>query len=197
MGPPVTLASTSPTRLALLSRAGFDVTAQPPRVDEDALRAALLAEGATPRDLADGLAEAKAGKVASRTPGLVVGCDQILACDGRLLTKAPDRDAAATALGFLQGRSHTLFTAIVAYHDGSPVWRYVDEARLTMRRLTSAQIRAYLDANWPGVAGAVGCYHVEAAGIALFRRIEGEHTAILGLPLPPFIAWLDDRGELA
>jgi septum formation protein len=84
----------------------------------------------------------------------------------------------------------------VAFRDGEPVWRHVEEARLTMRRLSTAQIDAYLDINWPAVSGAVGCYHVEDAGISLFRRIEGEHTGILGLPLPPFIAWLDDRGEL-
>jgi septum formation protein len=196
MGPPLILASTSPTRLALLARAGFAVTAQAPRVDEAALRDALRAEGASLRDIADALAEAKARKVAQRNPGLVIGCDQILSCDGQLLAKAPDRAAAAAALRLLQGRTHTLHSAIVACRAGSPVWRHVEEARLTMRALTDSQIAVYLDAHWPDVAGAVGCYHVEGGGIALFRRIEGEHTAILGLPLPPFIAWLDDRGDL-
>jgi septum formation protein len=197
MGPPLTLASTSPTRLALLARAGFSVTALPPRVDEAAIRLSLLADGAPPRDIADALAEAKARKIAARQPGLVLGCDQILSCDGQLLSKAADRPAAAATLARLQGRSHVLHTAAVAFRDGAPVWRHVAEARLAMRSLTDSQITRYLDACWPAVADAVGCYHVEGEGIALFRAIDGEHTAILGLPLPPFIAWLDDRGELS
>jgi septum formation protein len=197
IGPPLILASTSATRLALLERAGFAVTPVAPRVDETTLREALLAEGASARDIADTLAEAKAHKVARNSSGLVIGCDQILSCNGRLISKASDRSAAAATIALLAGRTHTLHTAIVACRDSIPVWRHVAEAHLTMRALTAESIDAYLDRAWPAVADAVGCYHVEDQGIALFRRIEGEHTAILGLPLPPFIAWLDDRQELS
>ena len=45
----------------------------------------MLAEGATPRDIADALAQAKARKVASKNPGrLVLGSDQILDLDGEV-----------------------------------------------------------------------------------------------------------------
>ncbi len=196
MTPPITLASTSPVRLALLQRAGLPVVAIAPRIDEAALRGSLLADGAAVRDIADALAEAKAVKVARRHAGLVLGCDQILSCEGRLFSKAPDRATAARHLGALQGRAHLLHAAVVACRDGAPVWRHVAEARLTMRRLSARQIDAYLDSAWPAVAGAVGCYHIEGPGLRLFREIEGEHTAILGLPVPPLLAWLDDRGEL-
>jgi septum formation protein len=197
IGPPLTLASASATRRALLERAGFAVSPVAPRVDEPGLRDSLLAEGASARDIADALAEAKARKVARNHAGLVIGCDQVLSCEGHLVAKAPDRATATQILTRLQGRTHTLHSALVACHGGSPVWRHVAEAHLTMRALTADAIATYLDRSWPAVADAVGCYHVEGHGITLFRRIEGEHTAILGLPLPPFIAWLDDRQELS
>lgn len=196
IGPSLTLASASTTRLAILHRAGFTVAAQPARVDEAAIREALVAAGTPPRDIADALAEAKAQKVARRFPGLVLGCDQILACDGRLFSKAADRVSAASTIAALQGRTHSLHSAIVVFLYGEPVWRHVAESQLTMRRLDPDQTERYLDACWPGVADAVGCYHIEGEGLALFRRIDGEQTAILGLPLPPFISWLDDRGDL-
>ncbi len=73
------LASSSPTRLALLRMAGVEVEPVPARVDEETVRRALEAEGATPRDVADTLAEMKARKVAEKRPeALVLGCDQVL-----------------------------------------------------------------------------------------------------------------------
>ena len=60
MSRPLILASTSSIRLQLLRNAGLDVTAQAARVDEETIRQSLEAEGATPRDIADALAEMKA-----------------------------------------------------------------------------------------------------------------------------------------
>jgi septum formation protein len=37
---------------------------------------------------------------------------------------------------------------------------------------------------------SVGAYRLEGLGIHLFDRIEGEHTAILGLPLLPLLGFL-------
>jgi len=85
---PLLLASQSAIRLTLLQNAGLDVHAYPARVDEPALRSALLAENASPRDIADALAEAKALKLAQRHPqALVLGCDQVLALGARLFSK--------------------------------------------------------------------------------------------------------------
>ena len=66
-------------RAQLLRAAGLDFTPAGPRVDEEAIRAALTAEGASPRDMADALAEMKARKLAERNPqACVIGCDQVL-----------------------------------------------------------------------------------------------------------------------
>ena len=64
------LASTSPTRIAMLEAAGVPFEARPPRVDEDSLKTGLQQQGLTPRDLADALAEAKAVALSRREPGL-------------------------------------------------------------------------------------------------------------------------------
>ena len=54
----------------------------------------------------------------------------------------------------------------------------------------------YLDAEWPAVAGCVGVFRIEAMGVQLFDRIEGDQFTVLGMPLLPVLAALRDEGEL-
>ncbi|CAN0586123.1 unnamed protein product, partial [Ectocarpus sp. 12 AP-2014] len=88
MSHPIVLASSSEIRARLLRQAGVEFEVKTARVDEDAIKEALLAEGAPPRDVADALAEAKARKVSVSMPErLVLGCDQVLAFEGQILSK--------------------------------------------------------------------------------------------------------------
>jgi septum formation protein len=192
-----TLASTSPIRLQILRAAGLDVHPVAPRVDEATVRDALLAEGAKPRDIADALAEMKARKVAEKTPGLVLGCDQVLDLDGTLYAKPETPDQARGHLCQLRGKTHRLTSAIVAYEDAQPVWRHVAEARLTMHALSDAYLDDYVTRNWDSIRHAVGCYKIEEEGIRLFSAVQGDHFTILGLPLLPLLAWAGTRGMIA
>lgn len=192
------LASTSPIRLHLLRAAGVPVTAQAARIDEQAIRDALLAEGAGPRDIADTLAEMKARKVAERNAqDWVLGCDQILDCDGQMLSKAETAEQALAHLQFLRGRSHRLLSAAVLYERGQPVWRHVATARLTMRQVSDAYLSDYVARNWPGIGQSVGAYKLEEEGVRLFSAIEGDSFTVLGLPLLPILGYLGERGIIA
>ena len=192
---PLLLASQSAIRLTLLRNAGVAVEPHPSRIDEEPLGAALAAEDATPRDIADALAEAKALKLAQRHPtALVLGCDQILALGPRIFAKPASREEARQHLQDLAGHTHQLLSALVLYHNTEPIWRHVGVARLTMREASSAYLDAYLDRNWPDIAQSVGCYQLESEGIRLFSAIEGDYFTILGLPLLPLLTYLSLRG---
>lgn len=195
--PDLILASESIARQTLLKNAGLNIAVSPARIDEEAIRAGLSETAALPRDVADVLAEAKARKVSSRHAGsLVLGCDQVLGFDKKVMSKSPSREDAATLLTHLSGKRHQLFSAAVLYGDGKPLWRHVGVASLTMRTLSSAFIDAYLDRNWAEVRDSVGCYHLEAEGVRLFQKIEGDYFSVLGLPLVELLSYLTLTGEI-
>lgn len=193
----IVLASGSATRADLLRKAGLTFVSDVPRIDEDAVKDALAAEAASPRDIADALAEMKARKVAARHPGaLVIGCDQVLDLDGSVLSKPKDRADACAHLSILRGRTHRLLSAVVVVQDATPQWRHVGMASLTMRNLSDQWLRAYVDRTWDSIGSSVGGYRIEEEGIRLFSRIDGDHFSILGLPLLDLLSYLVQRGTL-
>jgi septum formation protein len=100
--------------------------------------------------------------------------------DGEALGKPADRDAAREQLRRLAGRIHELVTGLCLLGPGLREAQ-VDVARLTVFPLEEDEIERYLDlGEWEGCAGA---YRVEGAGQALFSDIEGDRTAVMGLPM--------------
>jgi septum formation protein len=191
---PLILASTSATRRLLLESAGLEVETQSPGVDERAVETA----GGGPRDIAGRLAAEKALAVSRIRPErLVLGADQTLACEGRLFHKPEDRTAAHDQITALAGRTHILHSAFALAQNGVVVHEAVEDARMTMRPLSSGAIEAYLDYVAETALQSVGAYQVEGIGIHLFDRIEGDHSTILGLPLIPLLDALRTRGLLA
>lgn len=196
--PQIILASASVIRRKMLADAGVTVDALPARVDEEGIRAGLLAEGAKPRDIADTLAEMKARKLADRNmEAVVIGSDQVLVFDGKVWGKAEDQGAARAQLALLRGRSHMLISAVVVYHGGEPVWRHVAEVRLTMRDFSDAYLDDYMARNWEEVRHSVGAYQLEHEGSRLFDRIDGDYFTVLGMPLLPLLNYLSQRGFIA
>lgn len=188
------LASRSASRRTMLAAAGVAFTAQTAGVDEDAAKAALA--GMSGRDLADALAELKAVKVSLRNrDALVLGSDSVVVlADGTLLDKPESREQAADHLARMSGTVHHLWSAAVIAEAGRPVWRHVEAATMHVRSLSYSFIDRYLDAEWPAIAGCVGCYRMEGVGVQLFDRVEGSHFTVLGLPLIPVLGYLRVRG---
>ena len=194
----IILTSQSASRKAMLEAAGVAFTAEAAGVDEESVKAAMIAEGTDGRRLADALAEMKAIKVSRRHPtALVLGCDSTVAAeDGTLIDKAETRDESRAQLQCLRGTTHRLTSAAVVALGGEPIWRHVDTAKLTMRPFSDAFLESYLDAEWPAIGGCVGGYRLEGLGAQLFSRIDGDHFTILGVPLLPLLDWLRVRGEM-
>lgn len=194
---PLILASGSAIRAQLLENAGIAFTKDVPRVDEESVKAALLAEGAPPRDIADALAEMKARKISDKHPGaMVLGCDQVLDFQGRLLSKPESPETALAELRQMSGQRHMLLSAAVIYENGQPVWRHVGQVRLRMRTLSDSYLTGYVTRNWDSIRHAVGGYKLEEEGVRLFSAIDGDHFNVLGMPLLELLNFLALRGVI-
>ena len=170
------LASTSKYRYELLSRLAYKFTATAPRVDEEKEKDLRLA----PQALAEKLARVKAESL--KGPGkVVIGGDQLLSFEGRILGKSHTPEKAVTELMSLQGKTHELITAICVF-DGDKEYTHTDITRMTMKKRTREQIERYVQLDEP--MDCAGSYKAERHGIMLFDKIETEDfTAIQGLPL--------------
>jgi septum formation protein len=194
MTQPLILASQSAARRDMLQNAGLEIECHPARVDETAIKAALLAKKAAPRDIANALADIKARRVAGKYPErLVLGADQILVHKGKIFDKPTSFDEAKTQLQTLRGQSHILFSAAVIYDHGRPVWRHIGRAELTMRRFTTPFLNTYLAKMGDDLFTTVGGYKLESLGSQLFLSVKGDYFSVLGLPLLEVLEFL--RGK--
>ena len=197
-GAELVLASASPARSRVLRDAGVAFVVEAAAVDEAAVAASMIADGGGGAEVASALAELKALRVATRQSGaLVIGADQVLVCEGRLFAKPETADRARADLRALRGRTHELMSAVCVVRDGQPLWRHLARTRMVMRPFSEAFLEDYLEAMGEDALAAVGAYQVEGLGAQLFSRIEGDHTAILGLPLLPLLDFLRGHGFVA
>lgn len=189
---PLTLASKSRVRADILSGAGLAFDMHPSGVDEDVLKAE---HGGDPPALAIALAEAKAKAVS--VPGLIIGADQLLHCDGKLYDKPRDMDEARANLQVFRGKTHQLIGGVVLVENGETLWAHHQSVSLTMRDFSDAFLDLYLAEAGAAILASVGCYQLEGLGAHLFSHIDGDYFATLGLPLLPLLDGLRAHGGLA
>lgn len=170
------LASTSKYRQELLYRLAYNFKAQAPLIDEEKEKDPSLA----PQALAEKLAFLKAQSLKGANK-VVIGGDQLVSFDGRIIGKSHTPEKAVAQLLSMQGKTHELITAICVF-DGDRAIPYTDITRMHMRKMTQAEIERYVGLDNP--IDCAGSYKIEKHGISLFEKIESQDfTAIQGLPL--------------
>lgn len=183
------LASQSPRRRELLRRAGYCFDVIPPvDVDESAR------PGESPEELVARLARRKAADVARRVDrGVVLGCDTVVECEGRMLGKPRDREHARDILLALSGREHCVLSGVCLWPvPGDHPDVRVARTLLRMDRLTPEQLAEYLaGGQWAGKAGAFG-YQDRLGWVHV---VEGSPSNVVGLPMELLAEMLHDAGH--
>jgi len=180
------LGSGSPRRKELLAQIGVVPDAVlPPDIDETPLR------GELPRAYCARLAREKAAAVVAEADDIVLAADTTVALGRRILGKPADAGEAAAFLTDLGGRRHQVVTAI-AVRRGDRIWTRESESVVKMKRLSDAELNAYLaGGEWQGKAGG---YAIQGAAGAFIPWISGSFTGIVGLPLAETASLLQAAG---
>lgn len=175
---PLILASSSPRRKQLLTEAGytFDVITPDPAAE------CGMCSGETPPEMVARLAQQKAVDVAQKIErGIVIGCDTVADCMGRILGKPIDRDHAREMLLLMRGRVHHVYSGLCVW--SRPDNRFevkVDCTKLKMGPVTDEQLEDYLDTEqWEGKAGAFGYQD----GHDWIEIVAGSESNVVGLPM--------------
>lgn len=192
----IILASASPSRRAILTRAGITPSVMVSEVDEDATTAA--ARIGEPAAIAGLLARAKAEDVASRGPHgedtfVVIGCDSVLELDGVPYGKPHTPERARAQWQLMNGRSARLHTGHWLIDSRGRATGATSTATLHTATLTPEEIDAYIATGEPlEVAGALT---IDGLGGPFITAIEGDHHGILGLSLPLVRTLFADLGH--
>lgn len=192
--PKLVLASSSPRRLELLQRVGIEPDALlPADIDETPRKKDL------PRVLAARLAHEKAAaaaRISADDPALrgafILAADTVVAVGRRILPKCELVEEAGDCLRLLSGRQHRVYTAVCLLTPKGAERRRLVEARVRFKRLSGADLEAYLGSGeWRGKAGG---YAIQGIAGAFVVRLIGSYTCVVGLPLYETVALLDGDG---
>lgn len=174
----IILASSSPYRKELLERLQLEFSTESPNVDEECL------EGESIEHYVERLAEIKAGHVAKRhSHAIVIGSDQALECDGKILGKPGSHENAKEQLMAMSNKTLSFYTGLCVINSSTDISeKDVIIYRVSFRKLDEAEIEDYLLKEQP--YNCAGSFMSERLGVSLMSKMEGEDpTALIGLPL--------------
>ena len=185
----ILLASTSPTRRALLKSAGIDFKTVPCTYQEDAAKAQL--QTITAEKLSRVLAEGKALATSAEYPDdIIIAADQVLEFGNKIYSKAPTLTDARRQLLELRGHQHRLHTSVICARNSRSIFAHTTISSLKMRDFSELFLDQYILSQGTDILESVGNYKLEGEGLQLFETIEGDYFSILGLPLLPLLKFL-------
>ncbi len=187
---PLILASASPRRRRLLLEHGYNFRVAPTEVTE------ITSVHLSPGEITLFNARAKAHAIARGQPrAVVLGVDTVVAFEGEVLGKPANMEAAFAMVKQLNGRTHDVYSGVWLRHEGSGRERgFIDVTRVHFRRLTDAQLRAYLTRIGP--LDKAGAYAAQEDRGELIESIEGSFTNVIGLPMEALAAALREFAAL-
>ena len=187
VNPHVILASSSLTRIKILKKFFKNFEIKKHLVDEK-LEKSLMTH-LTAKDLAKYLAKKKAESVCNRSNDkYIIGCDQVLECNGKLISKAQNLVEAKENLAYLTGKKHQLFTCLYVLRNAEEYLVEETISQLYFKKISEKTIETYINENRNTALSCVGSYRIEDNDKYNFLEVlEGSEEAIIGFPLKNFI----------
>jgi len=189
----IILASKSGVRKTILDNYRIENEVIVSNVNEDEIKASLLAEGASPLEISQNLAHIKSIQVSNKNPDkLVLGADSVISLNNKLINKPISRNEAFEILKKLNNSKHYLISSVCISKNGSMVWSHSDTSELKMKKLNETELCIYLDKIDTETLLAYGVYQIEANGLELFEYIKGDRNSIMGLPVKNILNYINE-----
>ena len=180
----IILASKSKVRKEILEKNNIKCKVISPNLDEEPIKVSLIKEGASPELISKNLAEIKATKVSCLNENsIVIGADSVIDLENNIISKPKNREEALDILKKLNGKEHHLISSVTIAKNGTMIWNYTDKAKLTMKKFSLEELKAYLLKITDKSLYSYNVYQIEGEGRSLFSNIEGDENTIMGLPV--------------
>lgn len=167
----IILASKSPRRKELLAKVVKDFEVIP----------ALSPEETTTTDpvgCVKELAFHKAMEVYSQNrDALVIGCDTVVDCNGKILGKPHSSEEAMQMLCALNGKTHFVHTGVFVVY-GRQMWLFCESTAVTFRNVSRNELEKYVQSGAP--MDKAGAYGIQECGFV--ESYEGSYDNVVGLP---------------
>ena len=188
----IILASKSKIRKEILEKNNIKCKVITPNLDEEPIKASLIKEGASPELISKNLAEIKATKVSCLNQNsIVIGADSVIDLENNIISKPKNREEALDILKKLNGKEHYLISSVTIAKNGTMIWNYTDKAKLTMKKFSLEELKAYLLKITDKSLYSYNVYQIEGEGRSLFSNIEGDENTIMGLPVKKIMEYLN------
>ncbi len=180
----IILASSSQARIEYLKRQNISFQIRPHKIDESIIKKKRLPF----TKIVEILAKTKAQSVIKKKDEIIIGSDQILICEGKLIDKPRSVHEAKQNLIFLKNKKHKLISSVVVICKDDIVFKETKEAILKMRDINNRDIEMYLAKNKQTALNCIGSYKIEENNKYNFLEvIEGDLETIIGFPAGKFI----------
>lgn len=132
------------------------------------------------------IAYGKAKDIFDKTTGdrCVIGSDTLVIVDGKQFGKAQTKEEAIAMLKQIQGKSHQIYTSLVIIiekNGEAKTYKELSKNTVFVKEMTDFEIQNYVDSEKPYFCA--GAYAIQGVFSVFIERIEGEYSAILGLPI--------------
>ena len=180
----IILASSSKSRIEYLERVKIEFEVRPHKIDEKTIKEKKI----TYMKIVEELAEAKARSVIEKENEIIIGSDQILICEERLIDKPETISEAKSNLLFLKNKKHKLISSVAVIHNKTIIFRETKNAKLKMKNISEVDIDEYLSKNKQTALSCVGSYKIEENKKYDFLEVvQGDMETIIGFPINNFI----------
>ena len=189
----IILASSSPRRKEILTRAGLEFEVIVPSDDEknivgEKYSEALVNECAVAKAMSVGeTVRTNDGGALSRGEFvqniLIIGCDTVVVHNGIIIGKPKDRADAIATLKSLSNKTHFVASSVCVLN-GEDVKVAHEITKVTFRELSDKEIEDYIDRCNP--LDKAGSYGIQDDGFDFAVKVEGNFDNVMGFPIKAF-----------